>query len=136
MRRIYNPLQYDFLRSLQPIQVFITVSALCLALAQVPFVVNVCWSLWGGKRAAANPWRANSLEWVAPSPPPHGNWGDVLPRVYRGAYEYSAPDADEDFLPQARPPATPLPGRLPASGPQRPLSSPPIPRGPSTRDSA
>lgn len=128
MRPIYNPLQYDLLRPLQPIQVFITVSAICLTLAQMPFVVNVCWSLWGGKRAGANPWRANTLEWVAPSPPPHGNWGDALPRVYRGPYEFSAPDADEDYLPQARPPAAPLPGRLSASGPPRPLS---LPRRPS-----
>src|SRR5499425_1864421 len=40
MRRIYNPLQYDFLKPLQPINVFITISAICLGLAQIPLVIN------------------------------------------------------------------------------------------------
>src|SRR5215813_7891959 len=40
MRRIYNPLQYNFLVPLQPINVFITISAFCLGLAQIPFVIN------------------------------------------------------------------------------------------------
>jgi cytochrome c oxidase subunit 1 len=30
----------------------------------------------------------------------HGNWGPKLPAVYRWAYDYSVPGAEEDFLPQ------------------------------------
>jgi cytochrome c oxidase subunit 1 len=101
MRRIYNPLQYEFLQSLQPINIFITVSAIGLGLAQIPFVINFFWSLFGGRRAERNPWQANSLEWVAPTPTPHGNF-DTIPTVYRGPYEYSSPEVPEDYLPQDR----------------------------------
>ncbi len=46
-----------------------------------------------------NPWKANSLEWTIPSPPPHHNF-DVIPTVYRGPYEYCSPVVEEDYLPQ------------------------------------
>jgi cytochrome c oxidase subunit 1 len=101
MRRIYNPLQYEFLKDIQYINVFITVSAIGLGLAQIPFVVNFFWSLFAGKKADINPWNANTLEWTAPSPPPHGNF-DAIPTVYRGPYEYSSPLVKEDWLPQTR----------------------------------
>ena len=109
MRRIYNPMQYEFLQPLQPINVFITISAIFLGLAQIPFVINFFWSLFAGKQAALNPWEANTLEWSAPSPPPHGNWGEHLPTVYHGPYEYSVPDVAEDYAPQDRPLAVPVP---------------------------
>ncbi len=109
MRRIYNPMQYEFLQPLQPINVFITISAIFLGLAQIPFVINFFWSLFAGKQAALNPWQANTLEWSAPSPPPHGNWGEHLPTVYHGPYEYSVPDVAEDYAPQDRPLAVPAP---------------------------
>ncbi len=102
MRRIYNPMQYEFLLPLQPVNVFITVSALVLGIAQIPFVINFFWSLFAGKKAERNPWQANTLEWTAPSPPPHGNWGDTLPVVYGGPYEYSPPGVSEDYLPQTQ----------------------------------
>jgi cytochrome c oxidase subunit 1 len=102
MRRIANPLQYDFLKPLQPLNVFITIGAILLFLGQLPFVVNFLWSLWAGEKAASNPWEANTLEWSAPSPPPHDNF-EAIPVVYRGPYEYSAPEAPEDWLPQDRP---------------------------------
>ena len=101
MRRIYNPMQYDFLHPLQPINVFITVSAVCLGLAQIPLVINFFYSLFAGPKAEENPWHANTLEWAALSPPPHGNFGDI-PTVYRGPYEYSSPEVTEDWLPQWR----------------------------------
>jgi len=47
-----------------------------------------------------NPWHSNTLEWTAPSPPPHGNFEEI-PVVYRGPYEYGHPDSPEDYLPQA-----------------------------------
>ncbi len=103
MRRIYNPLQYEFLQPLQGINVFITVGVVGLWLSQIPFVINFLWSLFAGKVAERNPWHANTLEWVAPSPPPHGNFGAAIPHVYRGPYEYSPPGLQEDWLPQDRP---------------------------------
>ena len=100
MRRIYNPMQYEFLQPMQPMNVFITVSAFCLGAAQLVFIFNFCRSLYRGKTAEQNPWQANTLEWSAPSPPPHGNWGETIPSVYRGPYEYSSPEVAEDWLPQ------------------------------------
>jgi cytochrome c oxidase subunit 1 len=102
MRRIYNPTQYEFLQPLQEWNVFITISALLLGLSQLPFLINFFWSLFAGKKAERNPWRANTLEWSAPTPPPHGNF-EVQPTVYRGPYEYSSPEVNEDFLPQDSP---------------------------------
>jgi cytochrome c oxidase subunit 1 len=102
MRRIYNPLQYEFLQYLQPMNEFMSVSALILGASQAFFLANFVGSLIWGKKAEKNPWQANSLEWSAASPPPHGNWGTALPVVYRGAYEYSSPEVTEDYLPQDR----------------------------------
>jgi cytochrome c oxidase subunit 1 len=103
MRRIYNPLQYEFLQHQQHWNVIITIGAIGLGLAQIPFVINFFWSLFAGKKAPLNPWNSNTLEWTAPSPPPHLNWGPTLPTVYRGPYEYSSPEVKEDFLPQTQP---------------------------------
>jgi cytochrome c oxidase subunit 1 len=107
MRRIWNPLQYEFLQPLQGMNQFISVSAFLLALSQVPFVINLVWGLCAGKKAAENPWHANTLEWAAPSPPPHGNWGETIPTVHHGPYEYSVPNMAEDYLPQHQPLAVP-----------------------------
>ncbi|HTY55440.1 MAG TPA: cbb3-type cytochrome c oxidase subunit I [Candidatus Binataceae bacterium] len=103
MRRIYNPLQYDFLKPLQPIQIFISVSAFVLGAAQFILLANIIWSLFKGRKATENPWNANTLEWTTPSPPPHGNWPGPLPVVYHGPYEYSSPLSEEDYLPQNQP---------------------------------
>ena len=46
----------------------------------------------GGPRAAANPWRALTLEWQVSSPPPIFNF-DRCPTVVGGPYEYGVPGA-------------------------------------------
>ena len=81
---------------------FMTVSALLLGAAQLILVMNVLGSLVAGRRAPANPWRANTLEWATDSPPPHYNF-QAIPTVYHSAYEYSVPGREEDFLPQTEP---------------------------------
>lgn len=101
-RRIANPLQYELLQSVQPLNVYITFSAIGLTLAQFLFLINLAWSIMAGKQADANPWESATLEWTLPSPPPHGNWGETLPTVYRGPYDYSPPGVREDYLPQDR----------------------------------
>jgi cytochrome c oxidase subunit 1 len=105
MRRIYNPMQYEFLQHQQHWNVIMTYGALLLGAAQILFAINFIWSLAAGRKAPLNPWNSTTLEWTAPSPPPHLNWGPTLPTVYRGPYEYSDPDAAEDFLPQSQAPA-------------------------------
>ena len=79
--------------------IFITWSALILGASQIFFLVNFFWSLFAGKKAERNPWQANTLEWSAATPTPHGNF-EVTPTVYRGPYEYSSPEVKEDWLPQ------------------------------------
>jgi cytochrome c oxidase subunit 1 len=103
MRRIYDPTHYEFLRPLMGINRFITVSALLLFASQIIFVVNFIWGWFRGARAGANPWEDNGLEWTLPSPPAHGNFATV-PTVHHGPYEFSAPGAAEDYLPQNHPP--------------------------------
>jgi cytochrome c oxidase subunit 1 len=76
-----------------------TISAILLILTQFVFLYNVVTSLVSGKKAAKNPWESNTLEWLTESPPPHGNF-ETYPVVYRGAYDYSLPGVEEDFIPQ------------------------------------
>jgi cytochrome c oxidase subunit 1 len=81
-------------------------AALIVGFAQMVFLFNLIWSLFRGKPAGSNPWRATTLEWQTPETPPgHGNWGKELPVVYRWAYDYSVPGAKEDFVPQNQPAA-------------------------------
>jgi len=99
-RRIADPTVYPSLRHLVPLNVLITWCALGLAAWQLLFLANVVWSLRRGPRAPRNPWRANTLEWEAESPPPHGNF-EAQPEVERGPYEYDPRSGADDFRPQA-----------------------------------
>jgi cytochrome c oxidase subunit 1 len=101
MRRLYDPTQYEFLKPLQPLNTFISISAFLLFASQLIFAVNFIASWFTGAKAGPNPWHDNGLEWTLPSPPPHGNFA-VTPTVYRGPYEYSSPLVEEDWLPQDR----------------------------------
>ncbi len=102
VRRIYDPTQYDFLKPHQPMNEFITIAAIVLFLGQLPFIFNFFWSMFKGRLAGNNPWQSNTLEWAAPSPPPHGNF-ETMPRVYHGPYVYSATDMKDDWAPQNQP---------------------------------
>jgi cytochrome c oxidase subunit 1 len=78
----------------------ISIAAWMLGLSQIPFIINVFWSIRHGKPAGSdNPWGATTLEWQTPTPPPHGNF-EVVPTVVRGPYEYSVPGHARDFTPQ------------------------------------
>ncbi|CAM3998242.1 cbb3-type cytochrome c oxidase subunit I [Roseateles saccharophilus] len=105
-RRYYNFDGYQFIpQSAHQLNAFITVVALVVGVAQLVFVFNLVWSVFRGRRAEPNPWRAASLEWFTPrTPPAHGNWGPQLPVVHRWAYAYSVPGAAEDFIAQNAPP--------------------------------
>jgi len=75
-------------------------SAWLLGVAQIPFIINFFWSIFAGKKVGENPWEATTLEWSAPSPPPHGNFAGT-PVVVCGPYEYSVPGHERDYLMQA-----------------------------------
>lgn len=102
--------------TMSAIQSFVTIATLVTIAAQGIFLANFVKSL--RKRSEAvekNPWRATTLEWSLPSPPPLGNFTGAAPVVYRGAYEFrasngasSAEDFALQFVPtESTPPALP-----------------------------
>jgi len=92
--------------SAHTLSAFVTVITLIVGAAQVMFMYNLISSIWRGKPAGHNPWKATSLEWLTPEVPPgHGNWGKELPIVYRWAYDYSVPGAAQDYIPQTTSPS-------------------------------
>jgi cytochrome c oxidase subunit 1 len=102
-RRYYEMGQTEALytSSAADLNVFITLAALAVGFAQLVFIFNVFWSAKRGVVAEKNPWNATSLEWQTPEQPPiHGNFGKELPVVYRWAYDYSVPGAEDDYIPQ------------------------------------
>jgi cytochrome c oxidase subunit 1 len=103
-RRIFDYTNFPELAApwMQDLRVLATGALLVMLGAQVIFIYNFFHSLFRGEKAGRNPWKANTLEWTAESPPPHGNWQE-LPMVYRGPYEYSVPGRDEDYWPQNEP---------------------------------
>jgi cytochrome c oxidase subunit 1 len=97
-------ISYDFAGDVTGLNKMMSFSAWGLAIAQLPFIFNFFWSLRRGEKASDNPWQATTIEWQAPSPPPHGNFAH--PQVaHRGPYEYSVPGHPTDYLPQSQPPA-------------------------------
>ena len=90
--------------SIMGLHTWILWAAMALGLAQIPFIINLFWSIKHGERVKSdNPWQSTTLEWQTPTPPPHGNFA-VAPRIYRGPYEYSVPGHTTDFFPQNEPP--------------------------------
>ncbi len=82
---------------------FMSISAWLLGLAQIPFIINIFYSLKNGEKTDKNPWESTTLEWTAPSPPlPHVNF-ETIPEVHRDPYEYSVPGRKRDYTPQTEP---------------------------------
>ena len=87
--------------SAQFVNIWISIAAIVVASVQLLFLYNLYRSATHGKPAGGNPWGATTLEWqTSDTPPTHGNFGKELPSVYRWAYDYSVPGAEEDFIPQ------------------------------------
>jgi cytochrome c oxidase subunit 1 len=96
------------------LRTFVTVATILTVAAQALFLFNFVWTLWRGEKTEdRNPWSATTLEWSVLSPVAIGNFGAAEPMVYRGAYEFGAQGAPEDFAaqnvapaPSERPPQT------------------------------
>ncbi|MEM7482227.1 MAG: cbb3-type cytochrome c oxidase subunit I [Acidobacteriota bacterium] len=114
-RRLYDGGSiYAHAQETLDLHLMIGVSAWLMAIFQIPFIINFFLSLKKGKAVSENPWHATTLEWAAPSPPPHGNFA-TEPVVYGNPYEYSVPGADKDYSPQFEPTqTTPPPGEAEA----------------------
>jgi len=99
-RRLFDGGQsYQFAQPVLHLNVVSSWGAWMLAVFQLPFIFNFFWSIRNGEKTDDNPWQATTIEWSAPSPPPHGNFVHA-PQAYRGPYEYSVPGAAKDFSPQ------------------------------------
>ena len=57
-----------------------TIGAFILGVGVIMTVYNIWRSLTNGQIAGPDPWKANTLEWFTPSPPPQNNF-DEIPRV-------------------------------------------------------
>ncbi|HKP46471.1 MAG TPA: cbb3-type cytochrome c oxidase subunit I [Pyrinomonadaceae bacterium] len=102
-RRYSQFTEYEFLKSLHPLVVFVSIMAIITVLTQLLFYFNLIWSIFKGKKAPANPWDATTLEWTTASPPPHDNFAGVIPVVHHGPYEFAVPGAPNDFVMQTDP---------------------------------
>jgi cytochrome c oxidase subunit I len=104
-RRFAQFTEYEYLKSLHPLVVFVSIAAITTVLAQVLFYFNFFWSMFKGKKATENPWEATTLEWGIPSPPPHDNFAGIPPVVHHGPYEFAVPGAPNDYIMQTDTPA-------------------------------
>jgi len=102
-RRYYTNTAFPLFDDLADVNVIITMFALVGAFFQLFFLWNFFYSIFRGKKATQNPWRANTLEWTTPVEHMHGNWPGEIPEVYRWPYDYSKPGHDDDFVPQTVP---------------------------------
>jgi cytochrome c oxidase subunit 1 len=73
-----------------------TAGSFLLGVGTLPFVLAVILAMRRPPDQSRDPWGANSLEWAAPSPPPHLNF-DVLPpvRSERPVFDARVPEAAE-----------------------------------------
>ena len=99
-RHYYRYSAFEFMSGFGDLSIFITVAAIIGAAVQLIFLYNFISSIFWGKEASLNPWKATTLEWTTPLHPGHGNWPGEIPAVHRGPYEYSKPGVKEDYLPQ------------------------------------
>jgi cytochrome c oxidase subunit I len=91
---------YSHVATTIDLNLIMSTSAWLLGVTQLFFIVNFIHSLKKGRPVENNnPWQATTLEWLAPTPPPHGNF-TTAPVVYRGPCEYSVPGAAKDYSPQ------------------------------------
>lgn len=99
-RRYYSWTNFDAFSSYADLNMLISIAAIITLSAQFIFLFNFFYSIFYGRLAPLNPWRSNTLEWTTPRLPGHGNWPGKIPTVYRWPYDYSKPNAKEDFIPQ------------------------------------
>ncbi len=101
-RRLYDGgMQYAHFQEVMEWNAVMSYGAWALGFFQIFFIVNFFWSIRNGKKVDDNPWKATTIEWQAPSPPPHGNF-TAPPEAHRGPYEYSVPGAPDDFTMQGQ----------------------------------
>lgn len=89
MTRRYHYYPAEF----QALNVLSSAGSSILAVGYIIPLIYFLWSLWYGKKAGPNPWRAAGLEWMTDSPPITYNF-EKTPIVTWEAYDY--PEKEED----------------------------------------
>ena len=82
----------DYPSEFGPVNLFVSIMAVNIFLSVAVFAFNMIRSWRTGPRAAANPWKAKTLEWQTSSPPPVENFA-AIPTVTAGPYQYGSPPA-------------------------------------------
>jgi cytochrome c oxidase subunit 1 len=76
---------------LQPLNIWVSVSAFVLGASMLVFLANVLYSMViARKPAEANPWHSKSLEWQLPTPVPVHDF-DRIPVIDSDPYDYGTP---------------------------------------------
>ncbi|MET2983807.1 cytochrome c oxidase subunit I [Aureibaculum conchae] len=96
-RRYYNNTAFPIFDDLLHINKVMTIFAIIGGLAQIIFLANFFFSIYKGKRAPKNPWRATTLEWTTQVEHIHGNWPGEIPAVHRWPYDYSKLDENGEL---------------------------------------
>ncbi|GHE67864.1 MULTISPECIES: cytochrome c oxidase subunit I [Roseivirga] len=112
-RRYYSFTNFDAFSGFTDLNMFISIAAIATFIGQFIFLFNFFYSIFRGRKAPANPWKSTTLEWTTPRVPGHGNWPGEIPKVYRWAYDYSKPGAEDDFIPQTVPFSQTMESNLP-----------------------
>jgi cytochrome c oxidase subunit I len=83
---------HSYAEEFQVLNVLSSAGALILAVGYLLPLAYLGWSLFFGRQAGANPWRATGLEWTTPSPPPTENFL-TTPIVIGPPYQYPFTEA-------------------------------------------
>jgi cytochrome c oxidase subunit 1 len=95
----YNGMPRRYHNYVPEFQVWNVLSTAGASILSVGYVLPLCYlllSLYYGRRAGPNPWRATGLEWQTPSPPPKDNF-HVTPEVVREPYDYHNEKAQNEL---------------------------------------
>ena len=85
---------YNYLEEFQSLHQLSTVGAFVMGMGFLLTAAYLFKSLKSGRKAPANPWGSNTLEWQVSSPPPYYNFHHP-PQVTEGPYEYADWKYDE-----------------------------------------
>lgn len=111
-RRYYTYANFETFNNFNFLAEFISVAAIIVFFVQLIFVVNFFYSIFKGRKVAAertdedgytyaNPWGTTTMEWSAPIERIHGNWPGDIPTIHRWPYDYSV--NGREFIPQTEP---------------------------------
>jgi len=78
---------YDYLPEYESLNKISSFGAWTIGIGFLIGLGVILHAIFRGKPSGENPWNSKTLEWVAPSPPPHENF-HVQPVVTAGPYEY------------------------------------------------